>query len=177
MKKCFYFPTWEEQKYIMISLDENYIDNYKIPYDKYIKQSTPSDPILAKLCELTGAKMYGDYVVLREKKCYAPNKELEAVFVKDGDILRLPSFNNLGQSQTIIVNTEYIIQPNKQLELYSEGTQYVRGRSYRGEKYNEYFYPKQEQHRLGNIFQEYSKFLRGEENKFEEVKKILNLDI
>jgi hypothetical protein len=121
--------------------------------------------------------MYGDYVVLREKKCYAPNKELEAVFVKDGDILRLPSFNNLGQSQTIIVNTEYIIQPNKQLELYSEGTQYVRGRSYRGEKYNEYFYPKQEQRRLGNIFQEYSKFLRGEENKFEEVKKILNLDI
>ena len=31
-----------------------------------IKQSTPTDPVLAKLCELTGAKMYDDYVMFQD---------------------------------------------------------------------------------------------------------------
>ena len=83
MKKCYYFPTWEEQKCVLIDIDNDYIMVNKsglsdfcnsIEYD-IIKKSksferffleTPSDPILQKLCELTGAKMYGDYIVLND---------------------------------------------------------------------------------------------------------------
>jgi hypothetical protein len=91
MNKIYYFPTWEEQKNIMISLDESYITlkcrvikdengdilginnkwikNVKRGAKLYICEnssfslSIANDPILAKLCELTEAKMYGNYLV------------------------------------------------------------------------------------------------------------------
>ena len=83
MKKCFKFSTWEEQEDFIMSVNENYIvfvegEKYNTTRHEYgemystrnkvekIKQSIPHDLILQKLCELTGAKMYGDYVVLTE---------------------------------------------------------------------------------------------------------------
>lgn len=75
---------------------------------KRFTESTPSDPILANLCELTGAKMYGDYVVFS--------------FFKFNDIA-----DNLNQLQENAV--EYV--------------------------------------------EEYSKFLRNEESKWEKVKEIV----
>ncbi len=82
MKKCYNIKTWEEQKDAMISLSEKHITISKI-YNKgcsgeffsneYIDKSTPNDPILAKLCELTGAEMYGDYVILSYSGHYNQN--------------------------------------------------------------------------------------------------------
>lgn len=83
MKKCFKFSTWEEQEDFIMSVNESYIafveeERYNITRHEFgemcstrtkvekIKQSTPRDLILQKLCELTGAKMYGDYVVFTE---------------------------------------------------------------------------------------------------------------
>ena len=143
MKKCYNIKTWEEQKSynglsatdhinVTISFDESYIsfNSYtKIDEDfiyeskdrldrlgdyyhntsKKIEQSTPTDPVLARLCELTGAKMYDDYVVL-------------SIFDK-----------NISDD-----NNEYEILDT-------------------------------------TAFEEYSKHLRKEENKFEEIKKLLNL--
>ena len=89
MKKCYNIKTWEDiTDRIMISPKKDCIN-------LAIKQSTPTDPVLAKFCELTGAKMYGDYVMFDVDSC--------------------------------------------------------------------------------NLFQEYSKHLRNEESKFEEIKPLLNL--
>ena len=144
MKKCYNIKTWEEQKSynglcatehinVTISLDESYIsfnsytkidqdfiDKSQYDLDRYgdcnfyntskkIEQSTPTDPVLARLCELTGAKMYDDYVVL-------------SIFDK-----------NISDD-----NNEYEILDT-------------------------------------TAFEEYSKHLRNEENKFEEIKKLLDL--
>jgi hypothetical protein len=72
MKKCYNIKTWEEIKDVMISLDERMIYRYSHSSSGNIFTSTPTDPILAKLCELTGAKMYGDYLMLSKN-----NKEDE----------------------------------------------------------------------------------------------------
>jgi hypothetical protein len=132
MKKCYYFPTWEEEKNVLLSLDESCIlvyptntvdpeEDFNLSHklnqmvafndsDTWIdfELSTSCDPILAKLCKLTGAKMFGE-----EKFGYY-------IIIKDN-------------SADIIDITE---------------------------------------NKTYNVFQEYSKFLRNEENKFKEVKKI-----
>ena len=131
MKKCYNIKTWEEQKYVLIDLSEKniLIPTYHLTERKLekmqewygkindmfdlinaecsiksdnqltakIQKSTPTDPVLARLCELAGAKMYDDYVVFQDCE-------------------------------------------------------------------NDY-----------KVFEEYSKHLRNEENKFEEIKKLLNL--
>jgi hypothetical protein len=83
MNKIYYFPTWEEQNSVLISLNDDYIMinnsglsdfcnsieydiiSKKKRFDKFFLETT-NDPILAKLCEESGAKMYGDYVVMRD---------------------------------------------------------------------------------------------------------------
>ena len=79
MKKCYNIKTWKKQKNVMISLNENYLSvlKSKTPYEKldikfeieayFYDKSTPTDPILAKLCKLTGAKMYGDYIIINNR--------------------------------------------------------------------------------------------------------------
>jgi len=79
MKKCFHFSTWEEidgnnfiisgnNKFIVINNEDQFADHgsnvFTNNYGCQEHQSTPSDPILAEICKLTGAKMYKDYVVL-----------------------------------------------------------------------------------------------------------------
>lgn len=74
MKKCFYFPTFEEELDFVISNDANYIairfrgynsalDKIGLLFDEVRHKSRPSDPIKQTLSKLTGAKWYGDYVV------------------------------------------------------------------------------------------------------------------
>ena len=74
MKKCFYFPTFEEELDFVVSNNVNYIairfrgfnntpDAIGLLFDKMQHKSIPSDPIKRKLSKLTGAKWYGDYVV------------------------------------------------------------------------------------------------------------------
>jgi hypothetical protein len=156
-KRCFCFSTWKEQKDVMISLDGEFIafksdiDNIKDnvldfvensldkdslsiyfnslstrgygseksniqkiidekDFTNFIEKSIPQDEILQKLCEKTGVKMYGDYVLFS--------------FMKFNDFAK-----NLNDCQ--------------------EEAMYY--------------------------FEQYSKFLRGEENKFEEVKKFLDI--
>jgi hypothetical protein len=126
MKKCYYFPTWEEKLTAMISIDEQCLmllnchdvfTKFNTYYDtpigeiiKYYKNIVPNDRVLYKLCELTGAKMYGDYVMFD--------------FFLFNEIV-----DNLNRIQAEAIN----------------------------------------------YFQEYSKYLRNEENKWEEVKKFLDL--
>jgi hypothetical protein len=86
-----------EKKLSTFEMLERMIDHDDACRNSVIKQSTPTDPVLARLCELTSAKMYEDYVAF--------------------------------------------------------------------EDYENYY----------EAFEEYSKHLRNEENKFEEIKKLLNL--
>ena len=177
MKKCYYFPTWKEQKDVMISLDEKTIlfvnavktnlyaltqiiehnqDSLiiakKIARDgletMIIEQSTPSDPILAKLCELTGAKMYGDYMILDEEL-------MGWIDYTVGDVLT---------SNLVDDNYDKIADIKLLNQVRHESTGY----------YSSIFLetPTNDGYKL-NIFQEYSKFLRNEESKWEEVKKIV----
>jgi hypothetical protein len=245
MKKCFYFPTWEEREDVMISLDEKTIDipfakngfnltkdqefanhievelSHSLDYDKVYRgnlqkigastrsqskqefeehqnkyprftenfdklymdsrvefiegyraknirfnKSTPSDPILAKLCELTGAKMYGDYVVLSsaiikntietEDECFG-----EDVTVFGGDIYEDEELTKYlaakRNNYDFDFNTMCMIDINDNIEINNPGDYAI--------KY-EILYC--------NIFQEYSKFLSNEENKWEELRVLLS---
>jgi hypothetical protein len=113
MKKCFYFPTWIEELDVAVGLDESYIlKSLDAPREdlRIYPISTPSDPILVKLCAFAYAKMYGDYVVFGEmaEKMYC-------------GIKGKPSKNGI------------------------------------------------------EFFQEYSKFLRNEDNQWESIKKVMDL--
>lgn len=172
MKKCYYFPTFKEVKSV-ISLDESFIlplyllktlgqQEIKISLknpridkgqeleniinnavgrdleDTKINQRTSSDPILAKLCELTGAKMYGDCVVLDVINNVCLDFTNDTVIT--GDLLWFDFITGK-------INDNYVL-----------ATQEV----------NYEFYS----HCLDiNIFEEYSKFLRKEENRWEEMFK------
>jgi hypothetical protein len=179
MQKCFYFPTWEEKKDALVSLDESKIvftEQHNIAqvgssinhplYSNMIQPQTtvsfeglkdvakaylltnPSDPILAKLCELTGAKAYGDYVVLEEIICYD-----DLIFTTgDCNIESYKEKDRLGYEE--VIKYKY--------SLLSYGC--LCGNLHNINKENLY-----------NIFHEYSKFLRNEESKWEEVKKVLEI--
>jgi hypothetical protein len=189
MKKPYCFPTWEEQKDVYISCDEKSIlfinavktniyaltqiidDNEDSPIiakkiardgleTMAIDQSTPSDPILAKLCELTGAKMYGDYVVLDKLDLYSVYTLWNKYDKFTGDLIEMDSREyGCGCNQKFEHCKGCLQLCNKQFEK-------SWGETHSDYYTNEPFY---------NIFQEYSKFLRGEENKWEEVKKVLDL--
>lgn len=180
MKKCYYFPTWEEQKCVLIDIDNDYIMVNKsglsdfcnsIEYD-IIKKSksferffleTPSDPILQKLCELTGAKMYGDYIVLNDfiatLQAYQ-QKELKEYTLYTGAIIEIGVYDRYVGYQTS--EARYKIVNNR------HNFQYVEDYCLINSSDNGYKY-------LLNIFEEYSKFLRKEENKWGEAKKILKI--
>lgn len=164
MKKCFYFPTWEEQKDVMVSLDETKIKvtihNGKLW--KECDESTPSDPILTKLCELTGAKMYGDYVVV---DCFFH----KARFLQhcSGDISKCVATYSILSNK----NTEMICVAVKEDCLSGHFGFYTfhNGKiDYAGAcgRFEEII-------TLYNILEQYSLFLQGKENKWEEVKNVL----
>ena len=207
MKKCFKFSTWEEQKDVMISLDENKIvlskeiepgclkvcvagwmrnslrrfdkvidfsnadywedckDRYQEAYgelfddlyhylgkecnkqfdeienrEKGISQLTPPDPILAKLCELTGAKMYGDYVVLNEIKNDYFNNDTVTV----GDIMYFDYITGDVSDNYVLACTNV-----QDYEFYN--------------------------HVEDNVFEEYSKYLRKAPHHWQSYKKILKI--
>ncbi len=66
-KKCYNIQTWKEEKLVALRLDESSLFFLEGTYD--IAQSIPSDPTLAEICNATGAKMYGDYVVYSDENC------------------------------------------------------------------------------------------------------------
>jgi hypothetical protein len=111
---------------------------------KRFTEPTPSDPILVKLCKLTGAKMYGDYVVFEEKKVY--------VFAEESKWGRLIFLSKKHYHYTPPAD----LHPDNNLEETVSR-----------------FFTFEKQYLLYNIFEEYSKFLRGEESKWEEVKKLV----
>ena len=175
MKKCYCFPTWEEQKDVYISCDEKSIlfinavktniyaltqiidDNEDSPIiakkiardgleTMAIDQSTPSDPILAKLCELTGAKMYGDYIVFNVLQ-----QRMNGDVLRGDGVYRMIDFAD----QQAIDYEDTVVSIGLQCEIGSYNLPY---------EIYEYCF---------NAFEEYSKFLRGEENKWEELKKLV----
>ena len=180
MKKCYYFPTWEEQKNVMISLDDKEMYRYyqpcivvggtSMPYGdieirKPILLSTPSDPILAKLCELTGAKMYGSYVVFVDKACDIFSENCKGLnhygklLFLNKDIYVFTPADDLHPNN----NRDDII---KQIFTFNTEEEYCPFTQDVIEPHARFYC---------NIIKEYSKFLRGEENKWEEVKKVLDL--
>ncbi len=141
------YPEFIERKLSTFEMIERMIENDDACYNSVIKQSTPNDPILAKLCELTGAKMYGDYIIINNRY-YMTHSESGDLFY--GDIV-LVGFGG------------------HPIPYYSYDLRVIGGE-----------YPLQDfrhfiEKKVGNIFEEYSKFLRQEENKWEEVKELINL--
>jgi hypothetical protein len=159
-------------------------------------QSTPTDPILSKLCDLTGAEMYGDYVMLNYFDKY-----------KVGDIITQNTSYDIEEIPTGYYkrDAEHVEYSIKYLIGYGKIKYSVIGFSCRdyfadllwcknlNSHYqtaftidknnifeNDFQREPSEKNRVVtediiNIFEEYSKFLRGEENKWEEVKELLNL--
>jgi hypothetical protein len=175
MKKCYYFLTWEEQKDVMIDLggqcivllnDLQFETRKDIGIDDCVRDwqrqiSTPSDPILAKLCELAGVKMYGGYAVLDKIRLHcSPNyNEWNKYDRFSGDLIEFDS-------------REWGCRCNQKFE-HCKGCLRLCNKEFEKDwGYNSDWYTVET---VCNIFQEYSKFLRKEENKWEEVKKVLDL--
>ena len=110
-----------EEKLSTFEMLERMIDHDDACRNSVIKQSTPTDPVLAKFCEFTRAKMYDDYVMF------------------DESIFFINSYRGWSFLRKELLALE--------CEDYS------------------------------TIFEEYSKHLRNEENKFEAINKLLNLDL
>jgi len=182
MKKCFYFPTWKEEKQcIMISLDYSciFISNIegKTVYNKLtrmidcdyycdseaIEQTTPSDPILAKLCEKTGAKMYGDYIVLDKINLYCR-----------GNYNEWNKYNRFSGDLIEYDSRECGCMCNQKFE-HCKGCLKLCNKEYEKAWYcynsSDWF----TNETICNILQEYSKFLRNEENKWLELKDLIDL--
>lgn len=180
MKKCYNIKTWEEQKYVLIDLSEKniLIPTYHLTERKLEKmqQSTPTDPILAKLCELTGAKMYGDYVVLsyftgigetlKDEIVYTQGNIYKILMQQDKPIEQRNSVDYINGKITDEPSTVMIGFYNGNHELIGDGGGYYI--DIRKGSINIIYY-------LNNAFEEYSKHLRNEENKFKEIKQLLNL--
>lgn len=192
MKKCFYFSNWEEQKDVMISLDEKEIftnckpiyndelilnqqvesNNFEINFKLY-KQSTSIDPILVKLCEPAGAKVYGDYIVLKSKICLQNGENgLEEFELTAGDVLLLDATTN-NAGTYILVDIDDCIDFNfdgrercfyVKKEYNTHSCRISSEKNYILKNYIKF-----------NAFEEYSLFLQGKENKWEEVKNVLGL--
>ena len=141
-----------------------------------IKQSTPTDPVLAKLCELTGAKMYGDYIVL---SCFTGIGETLADYIvyTQGDVYKIlmqqdkliEQRNHVDYIDGKITDSPLTVMIgfyNGHHDLIGDGDGYYRDIRSGDISILEY---------LNNAFEEYSKHLRSEENKFEEIKQLLNL--
>jgi hypothetical protein len=160
MKKCFYFPAWEEIKgsHFNVSGDEERIGVYPkttvypgmfctLQSQRCFEKSIPSDPILAKLCKLTGAKIYKDYVVLE-----LVSREYTALTGEPGTIYHITGRQGLTTEQWCIID--------------SDGDN-------RG--YNLCTWHDAEYRKHTNIFDEYSKFLRKQDNQFQEFATLFNI--
>jgi hypothetical protein len=210
MKKCFYFPTWEEQQNITLSLNEQHIGidgSFDFLEDcgmqtnlehciEYIPHRIHSDPILAKLCKLTGAKMYGDYVVFKPEKniYYYKLKEIVENLLNFKDKIIKQEYDSSNYQKEL---TDIFLNDNKEnvvkLAWYPYSTINHNIQKLNKEELKEYLEKEEYNIELLNkkvcginqlkqltisifdLFQEYSRFLRGEENKFKEIAE--NLDI
>lgn len=196
MKKCFYFPSWKKCKDVMINLDESYIISERLPSFNgsedliYNQQSAPSDLILSKLCQLTGIKMYSDYVIFKEYDYYhfsAGNyiKKYfkENIFILDEDgqntlnkeaiinkveqmnnILQKYSFNNKHDFYSITYEdvNKHATYPSIN-DFNDKIDRCVENNWYKGRISKEH------------LFEQYSKFLRNEESEWEEIKEVLDI--
>lgn len=135
------------------------ITSNDLRYAKRFTESTPSDLILAKSCELTGAKMYGDYIVL-------PSFTYENKIYHAGDLV--------GEGMRYDKNDFDISEEEYPFGAYKYGVKIFSFCAELSSFTNIY-----EGGETGawdfkcNIFEEYSKFLRGEDNKWEKVKKLV----
>jgi hypothetical protein len=176
MKKCFYFPTWEEGSQVALRLDESSLffleGNYDIPL------TTTSDPILAKLCELTGAKMYGDYVVFDDNNVAVRRK----FFWSEISFLNMEVDYLCSYSLCIMETDSAVVQTYKlEKKTCDEGCCCMRLKYFNIGLRTIDELPKEimehEETVCENIFHEYSKFLRKEENKLEEIAKVLDITL
>lgn len=123
---------------------------------KRFTQSTPSDPILAKLCELTGAKMYGDYIVVN----------VSAKNEKVGDLFSYQEGRYITYSLIKLCDQYHDEQSLLVLKLFPCPSCWKDGLPL-GNHRKDVF--------VCNIFEQYSLFLQEKENKWEEVRKVLDL--
>lgn len=162
-----------------IDKSQDFLDRHGDYYhntSKKIERSTPTDPILARLCELTRGKMYGDYVVL---SCFTGiGKTLaDQIVYTQGDVYKIlmqqdkpiEQRNHVDYIDGKITDTPLTLMIgfyNGNHDLIGDGVGYYRDIRSGDISILEY---------LNNAFEEYSKHLRNEENKFEEIKQLLNL--
>lgn len=165
-----------EKKLSTFEMLERMIDHDDACRNLAIKQSTPTDPVLAKLCELAGAKMYDDYVILScffgigetlaDEIVYTQGNIYKILMQQDRPIEQRNRVDYIDGKITDTPSTVMIGFYNGNHELIGDGGGYyidIRQGSISIICY------------LNNAFEEYSKHLRNEENKFEEIKKLLNL--
>jgi len=168
-----------------------------------VKQSTPSDTILAKLCELTGTKIYGDHLILGERRLFYKNTEIvkkaildyyiknKTIFYLDYDFcLLLGRFlerkdvrefaNNPSQIDRDIrwFKEQFRGYPFFNFDLdnveISEVEDLLNKQLNKENKVSLYCQLKNEQILSEDLFHEYSKFLRKEENKWEKISQVLS---
>ena len=205
MKKCYNIKTWEEQKYNLIDLSEKNIliptcllterklekmqewygkinDMFDLIYAECsmssdnrltakIQQSTPTDPILDKLCELTGAKMYDDYVVLSYSGLFNKNNDfLYGTLILSSNIIAIFNGSPIFSKEKYL---GFCCKDNIRLNIPQNSEYMIPQRIFDNSILEE---PSNKYEILDTtVFEEYSKHLRNEENKFEEIKQLLNL--
>ena len=163
-KICFDFETGEEVKNVMISLDNSILKWTSREFDEDFRKSTPSDdifqnyPLLLELQKKLGFDVYGEYVVLNQFEG------------------RLKEDVHYGQAINVSLITGEVFWyylPRRTQPQSDEADTHIMN-NYNNRRYNcelNLYISKL----CGNCIIELSKHYRGEENKFEEVRKVLGV--
>jgi hypothetical protein len=124
--------------------------------------SEPPQPIKT-LCEKTGAVVYGGrYVLMNEIDVWVYNNDLQPKKIKTGDVIKEQT-SYLDRKYTVINVSDFFLDTTEGIKT----THKLGKKTF--SKYDFFAIEKN----FGNIFEEYSKQLRNEPNKFEELMKLI----
>jgi hypothetical protein len=124
--------------------------------------SEPPQPIKT-FCEKTGAVVYGGrYVLMNEIDVWVYNNDLQPKKIKTGDVIKEQT-SYLDRKYTVINVSDFFLDTTEGIKT----THKLGKKTF--SKYDFFAIEKN----FGNIFEEYSKQLRNELNKFEELMKLI----
>ena len=125
-------------------------------------KTEPQEP-LKTLCEKTGAVVYGGrYVLINEIDVWVYNNDLQPKKIQTGDVIKEKT-SHLYTIHTLINVSDFFLDTTENLK-----TTHKIGKK----AFNKFDFFAIE-NIIGNVFEEYSKQLRNEPNKFEELMELI----
>ena len=134
-----------------------------LQYDKQQDIKPHANPIINEIAERVGAVVYGGrYVLMNEIDVWVYNNDLQPKKIKTGDVIKEQT-SYLDRKYTVINVSDFFLDTTEGIKT----THKLGKKTF--SKYDFFAIEKN----FGNIFEEYSKQLRNEPNKFDELIELI----